>query len=130
MRWTRRIVGAGVVAGVAWALWRRLDRPDRTLEWQPQPFPLPPQPVPVPPATPEPAAPEPAAPQPAAPEPATPAWVAPTDGTCPATHPVKAKVRSGIFHLPGGEFYDRTVPDRCYGTPAGAEADGLRAAKR
>jgi hypothetical protein len=39
-------------------------------------------------------------------------------------------VRSGIFHLPGGEFYDRTVPDRCYGTPAGAEADGLRAAKR
>jgi hypothetical protein len=103
-------VGAGVVAGVAWALWRRLDRPDRTLEWQPRPFPL--------------------APQPAAPEPATPAWVAPTDGTCPATHPVKAKVRSGIFHLPGGEFYDRTVPDRCYGTPAGAEADGLRAAKR
>jgi len=115
VRWTRRILGAGVVAGVAWALWRRLDRPDRTLEWQPRPFPLAPQPVPVP------AAPEPLGP---------PTWVAPTDGTCPATHPVKAKLRSGIFHVPGGEFHDRTVPDRCYADAAAAEADGLRAAKR
>ena len=52
------------------------------------------------------------------------------DGTCPATHPVKAKLASGIFHVPGGGNYDRTNADRCYVDAAAAEADGLRAAKR
>ena len=28
-------------------------------------------------------------------------WVLPEDGACPVTHPVKAKVLSGIFHVPG-----------------------------
>ena len=36
---------------------------------------------------------------------------------------------SGIYHLPGGRFYDRTRPERCYVDPAAAEADGYRAAK-
>lgn len=57
-------------------------------------------------------------------------WVEPVDGACPATHPVKGKPGSGIFHLPGGLFYDRTVPDRCYQSAEAAEADGLRPAKR
>lgn len=57
-------------------------------------------------------------------------WVEPVDGACPATHPVKGKPGSGIFHLPGGLFYDRTVPDRCYRSAEAAEADGLRPAKR
>jgi hypothetical protein len=58
------------------------------------------------------------------------AWVDPIEGGCPSTHPVKAKLSSKIFHLPGGLNYPRTVPDRCYLDVAAAEADGLRAAKR
>ena len=57
------------------------------------------------------------------------AWVPPVDGTCPAGFPVKANANSGIFHVPGGRFYERTVPERCYTTPQSAEADGYRPAK-
>jgi hypothetical protein len=64
------------------------------------------------------------------PKPAPP-WVEPTaDGTCPDTHPVKAKMASGIYHVPGGLNYPRTRPDRCYIDAAAAEADGLRPSKR
>jgi len=58
------------------------------------------------------------------------AWIEATDGVCPTTHPVKAKLSSKIFHLPGMMNYDRTNPDRCYRDADSAEADGLRAAKR
>ena len=58
-----------------------------------------------------------------------PVWVPPIDGGCPNGHPVKVNARSGIFHVPGGRSYDRTVPDRCYATAADAEADGYRRAK-
>jgi hypothetical protein len=51
------------------------------------------------------------------------------DGTVPPGHPIKAKDSSGIFHVPGGRFYDRTTPDRCYPTAAAAEADGYRQSK-
>jgi hypothetical protein len=139
-RWIKRLIGAGVVAGAVYALWRVLDERSRSseLKWTPQPFPSPPRPevregteaaapatapreeaaVPDPPPTPQ------AAPQTA------PAWVEPTDGTCPATHPVKAKISSGIFHEPGGQMYDRTHPDRCYESADAAIADGLRASQR
>jgi hypothetical protein len=43
---------------------------------------------------------------------------------------VKAKLASGIFHVPGGANYDRTNADRCYASPEAAESDGLRPAKR
>lgn len=59
-----------------------------------------------------------------------PTWVEPVDGACPDGYPIKAKVKSGIFHQPGGLAYERTNPDRCYPDAASAEADGLRAAKR
>jgi hypothetical protein len=60
-----------------------------------------------------------------------PPWVEPTsDGGCPESHPVKAKMTSGIFHVPGGLNYPRTRPDRCYIDGAAAEADGLRLSKR
>ena len=49
------------------------------------------------------------------------------DGSCPLSHPVKAKLTSGIYHVPGGVNYERTKPDRCYVDAAAAEADGLRA---
>jgi hypothetical protein len=58
------------------------------------------------------------------------AWVEPNDGVCPTSHPVKAKLSSKIFHLPGMLNYERTHPDRCYLDATKAEADGLRAAKR
>lgn len=57
-------------------------------------------------------------------------WVEPVDGACPPTHPVKAKLKSMIYHLPGMLAYDRTAPDRCYRDAEAAEADGLRKAKR
>jgi len=62
-------------------------------------------------------------------KPAT-AWVEPNEGVCPNTHPIKAKLTSGIFHLPGMFAYDRTKPDRCYAGADDAEADGLHRAKR
>lgn len=58
------------------------------------------------------------------------AWVEPEGTSCPASHPVKGKLSSGIYHLPGMAAYDRTRPDRCYAGPEGAEADGLTRAKR
>jgi hypothetical protein len=58
-------------------------------------------------------------------------WVQPEEGgTCPGTHPVKGKLTSKIFHVPGGFNYARTQPDRCYIDAAAAEADGLRQSKR
>jgi hypothetical protein len=54
------------------------------------------------------------------------AWVEPSGDACPAEAPIKAKSRSGIYHVPGGRFYDRTVPDRCYPSEAAAQADGYR----
>jgi hypothetical protein len=68
-------------------------------------------------------------PWPPLPEAAT-GWVEPLDASCPVTHPVKAKLGSKIFHLPGMANYERTRPDRCYASAADAEADGLRPAKR
>jgi hypothetical protein len=63
------------------------------------------------------------------PDPPTP-WV---DGStvdlAPAGFPVKVKVSSGIFHVPGGRFYERTKADRWYATTDAAEADGYRQAK-
>ena len=59
-----------------------------------------------------------------------PAWVEPVEGACPSTHPVKGKLSSKLFHLPGMFAYERTRPDRCYLDAAAAEADGLTRAKR
>jgi hypothetical protein len=122
LKWCKRLLGAGVVAGALYALWRVIDERTRQSElaWTPQPFPSPPMPVPH---SPEPAA-------PAAPDEAGETWVEPTDGGCPVSHPVKAKLGSGIFHVPGGQMYERTVPDRCYRDAAAAEADDLRPSKR
>jgi hypothetical protein len=57
-------------------------------------------------------------------------WVEPDDGSCPISHPVKAKLTSGIFHEPGGGNYERIRAERCYVDPDAAIADGLRAPKR
>jgi hypothetical protein len=123
----------GLLVGIAVALTKLLhhDEPDRSSLGSHPPTPWPPlssdpgrSAAPTARAVPDPAAPEPAA------DTATEPWVAAVDGACPPTHPVKAKVSSKIFHLPGMLNYDRTVPDRCYADAAAAEADGFRAAKR
>jgi hypothetical protein len=59
-----------------------------------------------------------------------PDWVAPVNGACPLSHPVKGNANSRIYHVPGGRFYDSTVPERCYRDESAAEADGMRASKR
>jgi hypothetical protein len=107
-RTVRRLLGIGLLAGVAYALWRKLPaRPETSPHWEPQPFPFPP--VPAVDDSP---------------------WVEPAEsGACPAHHPVKAKLGSGIFHVPGGANYARTVADRCYLSPDAAESDGLRQSK-
>lgn len=61
---------------------------------------------------------------------ATTGWTTPgDDGSCPLDHPVKANDNSGIFHVPGGRFYDRTKAERCYSNQDAALADGYRRAK-
>ena len=119
--WLRRIVGLGVVAVVAYAVWR-------VTENEPEPFDVRyPSPVPSPDDVEDTAT----VVQEVAPVATTSdAWVDARDGTCPASHPVKGKLSSGIYHLPGGASYDRTTPDRCYVDERAAQADGLRPAKR
>jgi hypothetical protein len=122
----KRALGLTMIAGASYAAWRSFAKRaggatalTPGTHWEPQPFPFPPQPATDLPAS--------------VPEPegsASPAaWVEPADGECPPGYPVKAKVASGIFHVEGGGNYDRTKPDRCYATPAAAEADGLRQSK-
>ncbi len=116
----RRGAVAGLLGGIAVVVWRMIASrtPDTDgMTFTAAPFPSPPRPVPHP---------QPVAAAAAAPT----AWVEPEDGACPVTHPVKAKIASGIFHVPGGLSYERTRPDRCYVDAAGAESDGLRPAKR
>jgi hypothetical protein len=57
-------------------------------------------------------------------------WTDPVEKACPSGFPVKVKLASGIYHLPGMLAYDRTTPDRCYSSADDAEADGFRPAKR
>lgn len=145
-------MGAGLLGGAAYTLWR-IYRSSVTSgpegpTWEPAPFPFPP----VPSTRSTAAAPDvPAATgaSPAGGHPHIPAgvdpgggpetddgvagiepWMEPIDGQCPLSHPVKAKLSSGIFHVPGGQSYDRTKPDRCYVDSAAAEADGLRPSQR
>lgn len=114
----RRLAIAGILAGIGWAAWRTYEksRAQTGLDWEAQPFPYPPKAVSALPAT-------------STAVTTSPSWVEPDGEDCPLGYPIKAKVKSGIFHVPGGRNYDRTVPDRCYVDNAAAKADGLRAAK-
>lgn len=126
-----RVLFLGLVAAAVYALWKKLTGADDPYA---APTPLTPTPFTPTPFTPT-VVPDPAG-APAPPVAAAPAaaaataWVEPDDGACPISHPVKAKMSSGIFHVPGGQNYDRTKADRCYSDAASAETDGLRQAKR
>ena len=120
----RRLFHVSLLAALGIAVWRAFDkrRVDTGVTWDPQPFPYPPQPHTTPEQPPEPAE----SPRAAAIE----SWVDAENGVCPASHPVKAKLASGIFHFPGGSNYERTQADRCYVNAEAATHDGLRASKR
>ena len=54
---------------------------------------------------------------------------------CPASHPIKGNFTtySGeacIYHVPGGQFYSKTKPERCYASEEEARQDGCRRSKR
>lgn len=52
---------------------------------------------------------------------------------CPAGYPIKGNRSSSgewIYHVPGGEFYDRTNPEECFATQQDARDAGYRASKR
>lgn len=129
LKLARRGALLGLFAAGAFAVWRFLASraPDTAgVTFQSQPFPAPPRPIPTP--TPAPVAPP--AQTPEARSAVTAPWIEPEDGACPLSHPVKAKLTSGIFHLPGGGNYDRIRAERCYVDADAATADGLRAPKR
>jgi hypothetical protein len=55
--------------------------------------------------------------------------------TCPPPHPVKGNFTTSsgepcIYHVPGGRFYPKTKPERCYATEEEAQQDGCRRSKR
>jgi hypothetical protein len=129
-RLMKRLLGMSALAALAYGVWRAYERRrvDTGVTWDPQPFPFPPKPhVDTAPA----AVPQTTTATATAPEPAsTTTWVEPDGAACPTSHPVKVKLASGIFHVPGGMNYDRTHADRCYADTAAAEADGFRPAKR
>lgn len=62
--------------------------------------------------------------------PADATWLEPVGAVCPPSHPVKVKLRSMLYHLPGMAAYTRTTPDRCYLDATAAESDGFTKAKR
>jgi hypothetical protein len=47
---------------------------------------------------------------------------------CPSWAPVKGN-QSGIYHLPGGRYYDVTSPEECFTTASAARNAGYRASK-
>jgi hypothetical protein len=58
------------------------------------------------------------------------AWVKPVGSTCPPGYPVKAKMASKVYRVPGMFFYEESKPERCYPDEDAAIADGFTRAKR
>lgn len=46
---------------------------------------------------------------------------------CPSDMPIKGNAQSGIYHLPQGQYYDKTSPERCFSTETEAQEAGYRA---
>jgi hypothetical protein len=50
--------------------------------------------------------------------------------TCPAGYPIKGNASSMIYHVPGTNSYDNTVPEWCFATEGDAQQAGYRAPRR
>lgn len=56
-----------------------------------------------------------------------------TKSTCPSTHRIKGNIASDgekIYHVPGGQYYSVTDPERCFSSKSQAESAGYRASTR
>lgn len=64
--------------------------------------------------------------------PSRPSSTTPIPGTwnCPSWAPIKGNASSMIYHVPGGAYYDRTKPEKCFSTESAAQAAGYRKSKR
>ena len=52
-----------------------------------------------------------------------------SEDDCPRSAPIKGN-QSGLYHVPGGAYYEVTNPEECFATPAAAEAAGYEASSR
>jgi hypothetical protein len=52
-----------------------------------------------------------------------------SENDCPPGYPIKGNGDSGIYHVPGGAYYDETNPEQCFATVEDAEAAGYRASE-
>jgi hypothetical protein len=52
-----------------------------------------------------------------------------SQNSCPNSAPIKGN-QSGIYHVPGGQFYSRTNPEECFASESDAQAGGYRKAQR
>lgn len=48
------------------------------------------------------------------------------NANCPKSKPIKGNAQSGIYHLPSGQFYDKTRPERCFANEKDAQEAGYR----
>lgn len=73
-----------------------------------------------------------AAPAPVASGDVAPEHAAPVGRDCPVGYPLKGKGKgtTRLYHVPGGAWYPRVAPDRCFATEAAARAAGYRRARR
>jgi hypothetical protein len=52
-----------------------------------------------------------------------------SEDDCPQSAPIKGN-QSGLYHVPGGAYYDVTNPEECFATASDAEAAGYEASSR
>ena len=86
----------------------------------------PPKAPPPPPAPPPPVAPD----IPSAPASGGGSYPPISQNSCPASAPIKGNQSSGIYHVPGGQFYGRTNPEECFASESDAQAAGYRKSQR
>ena len=137
MRWLLRLAVLAGLGFVAWRLYQLLQEDeDYSHEWaRAAAPPAAPPPAPVATRGEQPVA-EPAGNATAAATASNPTaaatetWVKPDGSTCPPGYPVKAKIGSKVYRLPGMFSYEESKPERCYRDEAAAIADGFTRAKR
>lgn len=49
---------------------------------------------------------------------------------CPNNKLIKANAQSGIYHVPSGQYYHKTKPEKCFATEEDAQKAGYRKSKR